>query len=164
MNDEAEFSADERIAWMTLAALMVTLPTAIDAQLKRDAGMNLFEYGILAALADAPEDAVQMTRLADLIAGSVSRLSHAVTRLERHGWAQRRTHHHGPRRTEVALTETGRELLAQVTPLHVREVRRLVLDALTTDQVNQLRHLCDQMLPTVAPGLPALLAATLRTT
>ena len=36
--------ADERHAWMSLIAMLMSVPPAIDAQLKRDSGLNFFEY------------------------------------------------------------------------------------------------------------------------
>src|SRR4051812_6532823 len=76
-------AGDERHAWIALTAVLMTLPPAIDAQLKRDAGINFFEYSILSSLSQAPGRTVRMSELAHLAAGSLSRLSHAVSRLER---------------------------------------------------------------------------------
>src|SRR3954447_20560882 len=61
---------DERAAWMTLISLLMSLPTAIDAQLKRDAGLNFFEYSILAALSRPPGRPVRMNVLALFAGGS----------------------------------------------------------------------------------------------
>src|SRR5262245_12144774 len=85
-------SCEERAAWMTLATVMTGLPAAIEAQLKKDAGVNFFEYSILVALARPQSHSVQMTHLALLAGGSLSRLSHAVSRLERQGLVRRRVH------------------------------------------------------------------------
>ncbi len=48
-------------AWLELAALMVTLPTALDSQLQRDAGISHFEYQVLAMLSTAPDRTLHMT-------------------------------------------------------------------------------------------------------
>src|SRR6478609_11243623 len=68
--------------WKAVVGLLMTLPPALDAQLKRDTGLNNFEYHILASLSDAPTHALPMSDLASIAQGSVSRLSHAVSRLE----------------------------------------------------------------------------------
>ena len=65
--------------------------------------------------------------------GSLSRLSHAVSRLERAGWVERRSCGGAGRRTEARLTDKGWQQIRQTAPGHVREVRRLVIDALTGD-------------------------------
>jgi DNA-binding MarR family transcriptional regulator len=145
----------ERGAWMTLMALLMSLPTAIDAQLKRDSGLNFFEYSILVALARPAERAVQMSSLALLAGGSLSRLSHAVSRLERQGWVRRRVQTGEVRCTEAVLTEEGMAVLAAAAPGHVREARRLVFDALTAEQVCQLRQIARQLVEVAAPDTGA---------
>jgi DNA-binding MarR family transcriptional regulator len=45
---------DEQQAWRALAGALVRLPAALDAQLRRDAGISHFEYQVLALLSEAP--------------------------------------------------------------------------------------------------------------
>lgn len=138
--DEASpVAPDEQQEWRAVAALLAILPSALDAQLRRDAGMNLFEYQVLQALAEAPGRTLVLTHLAETAQGSLSRLSHAVTRFERSGWVRRRTcTTPGVRGTEAWLTEAGLAKLAEATPGHLREVRRLVLDVVTPQQLAAL--------------------------
>lgn len=145
----------ELAAWSTLVALLMTLPTAIDAQLKRDSGLNFFEYSILVALSRPADHAVQMSSLALLAGGSLSRLSHAVSRLERQGWVERRVQTGEVRCIEAVLTEAGMAVLVASAPDHVREARRLVIDALTPDQVGQLRRIARQVVGAAAPDTGA---------
>ena len=131
-------SAQQR-DWRALVALFMTLPPALDAQLKRDAGLNSFEYHVLAALSEAPNRTMVLSSLAGLAQGSLSRLSHAITRLERAGWVQRRScADPGARRTEARLTDAGLAKLEETAPGHVREARRLVVDVLTPEQLAAL--------------------------
>ena len=46
--------AEERQAWLALASTLNRLPAALDAQLRRDAGITHFEYQVLAPLSGAP--------------------------------------------------------------------------------------------------------------
>lgn len=126
--------------WRSLVSLVVALPSALDAQLKRDAGVNGFEYHVLAALSEAPDRTLQLSDLAHLSRGSLSRLSHAVTRLERDGWLTRTvcTGDGAGRRVEATLTEAGWEKVLATAPGHVREARRLVVDVLTPDELRAL--------------------------
>ena len=124
--------------WRSLVALVMLLPGAMDAQLKRDSGLNTFEYHVLASLAEAPHHAVAMTDLAPISRGSVSRLSHAVARMEQAGWVERRSCRDAGRRTAAHLTPAGLSQLEEAAPGHVREARRLVVDALTPDQLDAL--------------------------
>ena len=56
------------------------------------------------------------------------------------------------RHTLVTLTEAGIEHLASAAPGHVAEVRRLVIDPLSDDQLAALRTLSRDLLGTVSPG------------
>jgi DNA-binding MarR family transcriptional regulator len=155
-------NSPERGAWLSLVAMLMSLPTAIDAQLKRDSGINFFEYSILATLARPEERAVQMSSLAVLAGGSLSRLSHAVSRLERQGWVRRRVQTGGETRcTEAVLTAEGMAVLEAAAPGHVREARRLVFDALTPEQVCQLRHIARRLVQVAAPEQAAALDETI---
>src|SRR3954447_12355999 len=145
-DDEVPWLADhERGAWMTLISLMMSLPTAIDAQLKRDSGLNFFEYSILSALSRPPGRAVRMNTLALYAGGSASRLSHAVTRLEKQGWVRREVQLGEVRCTEAMITDKGLAVLEAAAPGHVREARRLVFDAIAAEQVAQLEQICRRL-------------------
>lgn len=137
--DVAWLSSEQLHEWQSLVALLMTLPGALDGQLRRDAGVNLFEYHVLAALSDAPDGTLVLSDLAVLAQGSLSRLSHAITRLERAGWVLRRScTEPGSRRTEARLTDAGWAKLEEVAPDHVRQARRLVIDVLTREQLTAL--------------------------
>lgn len=133
--DVSWLSPDQQRHWRALVALIMTLPPTLDAQLRRDAGVNVFEYHILASLSDAPDRTLVLSDLAVLAQGSLSRLSHAITRLERSGWVERRScPDRGSRRTQARLTDAGFAKLEGVAPSHVRQARRLVVDVLTHEQ------------------------------
>src|ERR1700722_4922829 len=81
--------AEERQAWLALAKTLARLPAALDAQLRRDAGISHFEYQVLALLSEAPGRTLRMSELAMMAEGSLPRLSQVVARLEQHGWGRR---------------------------------------------------------------------------
>jgi DNA-binding MarR family transcriptional regulator len=146
--------------WVALMALVMTLPMSLDAQLKKDAGLNLFEYHVLVELAEAPGRMRVMTELAHHTRGSLSRLSHAVSRLEAAGWVRRRACGGAGRKTEAHLTDEGWQKLRESAPGHVRQARRLVVDALTPDQLAGLgvaaRSVVAATDPEIAATLPML--------
>ncbi|MFC7535489.1 MarR family winged helix-turn-helix transcriptional regulator [Actinoplanes sp. GCM10030250] len=150
-------SDSERHAWVAFSSMLMMVPPAIDAQLKRDSGINFFEYSILASLSNAPDHTVRMSTLADLAYGSLSRLSHAVSRLERQGWVRRRAADNEPRCILAVLTDEGMNALVEAAPNHVREVRRMIFDALTPEQVGQLESIGRQLLLAAAPHMNACL-------
>jgi DNA-binding MarR family transcriptional regulator len=153
-------SGEERAAWVVLVGLFMTVPSAVDTQLRQDSGLNFFDYSILVALAETP--GMQMTNLATLTGGSLSRLSHAVSRLERQGWVRRQVQTGEVRCTEVSITESGQETLDAAAPGHVREVRRLVFDVLTPEQVGQMREVCRRMVEVAGPETARVIGQSTR--
>ncbi|MER8095552.1 MarR family winged helix-turn-helix transcriptional regulator [Streptomyces goshikiensis] len=132
-------NAEERQTWLSLAAMVINLSNALDAQLQRDAQISHFEYQVLAYLSEASARTMRMSELAVLTNGSLSRLSHVVKRLEKQGWVRRTPDPDNGRYTLAVLTETGWEKVVATAPNHVEEVRRLVLDPLTQAQQRTLR-------------------------
>ena len=131
----------EMAAWLPLVHLVTLLPQHLDKQLREDAGIGHVYYQVLAMLSDAPGQELRMGELARCTGTSLSRLSHAVTALERRGWVARCAAEQDRRGQVAQLTAAGRALLEQTAPGHVAEVRRLVFDRLTGDEVDQLRRL-----------------------
>jgi DNA-binding MarR family transcriptional regulator len=133
--------AEESQAWRALAKTLVRLPAALDAQLRRDAGISHFEYGVLALLSEAPGRTLRMSELAMGAGSSLPRLSQVVARLEQRGWVSRAPDPADGRYTLAALTAQGQAKVTQAAPSHVQEVRRLVFDPLTKTQSRQLREI-----------------------
>jgi DNA-binding MarR family transcriptional regulator len=136
-----ELSGEDLETWSALATVLVWLPAALDAQLQRDADVTHFEFGVLYALAHAPERTLRMSVLAGYANSSLSRLSRAATRLETKGWLRRTVDPADGRYTLAILTDLGAQKVVQADPGHVATVRRLVLDPLTQAQARQLREI-----------------------
>ncbi len=126
-------------AWLQLVGTFTLLPAALDSELQRDAGMSHFEFGVMAALSRQPDRRLQLKDLAVVANGSLSRLSHVISRLERRGWVRRASGNKG-RATHAELTNEGYRKLMEAGPIHFREVRRLVFDVLTPEEVKALRQ------------------------
>jgi len=133
-------------AWLPLARLMIKLPAALDAQLRRDAGISHFDYAVLARLSEAPEHTLRMSTLADFANGSLSRLSHVVARLESRGWVTRSPCPDDGRYTDATLTTEGYAKVVATAPGHVDAVRHLVIDPLTRAQLRQLSAITARIL------------------
>src|SRR5690606_25544864 len=130
---------DELETWSSLATLLEWLPAALDAQLLVDSEITHFEYGILYALAHAPETTLRMSVLAGYANSSLSRLSRAAPRLEKRGWMHRMRDPADGRFTLAVLTDAGLTKVDQSSPGHIKAVRRMVIDPLTTTQLKQLK-------------------------
>jgi DNA-binding MarR family transcriptional regulator len=148
--------AGERQAWLAMASLLIRLPSALDAQLERDAGISHFEYMVLAGLSEAPGRTLRMSVLAMLAEGSLPRLSQVVSRLEKRGWVRRSPDPSDGRYTLAILTDEGWAKVAATAPGHVEAVRRLVFDPLTKAQSRQLCDIGRRIMRAIDPGDPCL--------
>ena len=143
--------AEERQAWLALASTLNRLPAALDAQLRRDAGISHFEYQVLALLSEAPGRTLRMSELATMAEGSLPRLSQVVARLEQRGWVRRTPDPADGRYTLATLTDQGQAKVTEAAPGHVQEVRRLVFDPLTKTQSRQLREIGRRIIRAIDP-------------
>lgn len=128
----------ESRAWLGLVAVAELLPTALDAQLRRDADLTHFEFMVLSALRFAPEHTLQLSALAAATNATLARLSHVVTRLDRRGLVERERAVGDARARNARLTDVGRRSLIHAMPGHVDTARHLVIDALTPEQLDAL--------------------------
>jgi DNA-binding MarR family transcriptional regulator len=124
-------------SWRAVIGLLTVLPAALDSDLRRTAGLTMFEYTVLASLSEAPERTLQMSALAAQASASLARLSHVVTRLEGRGWIIREASGRDARATNAVLTAAGWEKVADTAPHHAQAVRDLVVDALSPAQFQQ---------------------------
>ena len=149
--DPRWLDAEERQAWLALASTLNRLPAALDAQLRRDAGISHFEYQVLALLSEAHGRTLRMSELATLAEGSLPRLSQVVARLEQRGWVRRTPDPADGRYTLATLTDQGLAKVTEAAPGHVQEVRRLVFDPLTKTQARQLREISRRIMRAIDP-------------
>ena len=143
--------ADERAAWVRLAAVVELLPGVLEAQLRRDADLSHFEYWVLAMLSEAPERTLRMTALASRTSATLSRLSHVVARLEGRGLLERFPCPEDRRATNARLTPAGWDLVVASAPGHLETVRTYVVDALTPRQITQLSAIAGAILDRIDP-------------
>jgi DNA-binding MarR family transcriptional regulator len=101
--------------------------------------MSHFEFEVMVALSRQPDRSLQLKDLAVVANGSLSRLSHVISRLERRAWVCRRSGTTG-RAKHAELTDEGYRKLMETGPIHLREVRRLVFDVLTPVEVKALNQ------------------------
>lgn len=151
MDDVPWLDSAERRTWLALLATTSRLDDALDRQLQRDADMPLAYYQLLAMLSEAPGRSMRMSDLAAITQSSQSRISHAVKRLETRAWVLRRPCPDDRRSTRAELTAAGYEALVAAAPGHVRAVREHLFDALSAEQVGQLRTILAAVLDRLPP-------------
>ena len=149
--DAPWLTVEEMKCWVGLNGVLIKLPGLLDGQLQRDADLTYFEYMVLAMLSEQPSTRLRMSRLAVLTNGSLSRLSHVAKRLERAGLITRETDTVDRRSTNAILTAAGLSRVRDAAPGHVANVRDLVIDRLTPEQLHQLTAIGDAILQRIDP-------------
>ena len=128
----------EARAWRALQRLRTPLEAALNRQLAKDSGLSTADYAVLVALSEAPGRRLRARDLGMSIGWEKSRLSHQLRRMETRGLVGRQECPTDARGAFLVLTEAGLSALQQAAPGHVTAVRRLMIDALTPDQLDQL--------------------------
>ncbi|MEU4427624.1 MarR family transcriptional regulator [Actinoplanes sp. NPDC024001] len=152
MTDTRWLTREEQETWVNVAQVLMRLPAALDRQLREDTGIPHAYYQILAMLSQEPGRSMRMTDLARVVGSTTSRLSHAVASLEQRGWVQRHACRSDKRGQIACLTDAGMAALEAAAPGHVAEVRRLVFDHLSDDDVACLGAITAKLLPTLHQG------------
>jgi DNA-binding MarR family transcriptional regulator len=139
-------SDEQQRAWRSFVALLIRLPAALDAQFQKDAGISQFDYLVLSSLSEAPDRTLRMSELAALASGSLSRLSHVVSRLEARGWVRREPCGGDGRFINAVLTEEGWQKVVATAPGHVAAVRSLLINTLTEEELLALGAISERVL------------------
>jgi len=139
MSDVRWLNVDEQQVWRGFRTAVTKFTEHLDRQMQRDSGMPMAYYEILVVLSEAPDRALRMSELALNCHSSRSRLSHAVAKLEKEGWVERRACPSDRRGSIAALTDRGFAVLEAAAPGHVAAVREHLFDVLTPEQLVALR-------------------------
>lgn len=139
-------AADEERLWRGWMRLNTELSATLQRDMQGGAHLSMSDYDVLVHLTDSPEGRLRVSDLARLLQWGLSRVSHHVTRMERRGLVARTECAEDGRGAFVAVTAPGRAAIERAAPGHVASVRRLVFDALDTDDVASLGAIVDKML------------------
>lgn len=137
--------------WLSLVSVFTLLPGALDAQLTKDSGLTHYEYMVMSMLAEANDRTLRMSELALRTNASLSRLSHVATKLEKRGLVARAACPDDARATDLRLTRSGLALWLESASGHLAEVRRLVVDNLTVQELATLANINRKLISQLDP-------------
>ena len=120
--------AVEETTWRALARFFVAAPRLLDEDLQRGAHMSLSAYTILLHLSEAPGRSLRITELANRAYLSGSRTTRLVDELIAEQLVTKARNAEDGRGFDVTLTDEGLATLQRAYPVHLRSVRRRVLD------------------------------------
>jgi DNA-binding MarR family transcriptional regulator len=124
-------------AYFALSEAASLLLHQVDQHLRAEGDLSYVQFQLLAHLADAGGP-LTMTQLADGVVYSRSGLTYQAGLLEKAGLITRAPSPDDERATLVAITEEGLALFGRVLSGHVQVVRRMLLDPLSDEDLNQL--------------------------
>ena len=134
-------------AWFGLLHTYAALVRKVDAELAAQHRMSLSAFELLVRLSAAPNDgSLSVTELARQVVISPSRVSRVVDDLGRGGYVERRACSTDARVSYVAITEAGRDLLADASSTFDDAIRHHFLEPLADDEVAQLGAIWDKLL------------------
>ncbi|MFC8797467.1 MarR family winged helix-turn-helix transcriptional regulator [Promicromonospora sp. NPDC057138] len=149
MAEPAPLSPEEWSFWDAWMQAQRLLATEVDRALQHDFGISKAEFSILVKLQAAPDGRMRVTDLAGSLDWEKSRVAHQLTRMERRGLLERSEAGAAGRRTGVALTASGKDVVGRAIRGHERTIRRLALDRLSPEQAVAIgawsRGLIDQL-------------------
>jgi DNA-binding MarR family transcriptional regulator len=121
-------SEQERLLWARYNAVLTTVPGMIDERMRAATGLSRFQFMLLETLARTPDRRLQLADVARVADSSLSRLSHAITRLEDAGLVERETCDTDRRASWAVLTAQGAKAVDDARDQHSRVMREVLLD------------------------------------
>ena len=141
---------EEQRAWRGLVRMTSQLNARGNRQLQDEYGISLADYEVLVVLSEAPEGRLRVFEVADALAWEQSRVSHQLARMQRRGLIAREDCASDARAAFAVLTAAGRAAIERAAPAHVEQVRQLVFDGLSPDQLAALTEITTGVLDRLA--------------
>jgi DNA-binding MarR family transcriptional regulator len=141
---------EEQRAWRGLLRMTSQLNARANRLLQEEYGISLADYEVLVALSEAPEGRLRVFEVADALAWEQSRVSHQLARMQRRGLITREGCATDARGAFAVLTTVGRATIERAAPAHVEQVRQLVFDELSHEQVSALTEITTRVLDRLA--------------
>jgi DNA-binding MarR family transcriptional regulator len=139
-------SDSQQQVWRRWLRVHRELSAALGRDLQQHSELSMPDFEALVHLTDVPEGRLRISALATAMDWERSRLSHHIKRMEARGLVSREGCLEDGRGAFVAITPTGRAAIEQAAPAHVREVRRLFVDALSDEELDELGRITGKLL------------------
>lgn len=131
-------------AWRTLMQMVELLRARIEQQIQATSGLSMADYTVLAVLSEAPDGMMRPYELGRAVDWEKSRMHHQMTRMCKRGLITRERC--GSRGMYAVITAQGLAAIKEAAPSHSHEVRRLVIDRLTPDELDQFAAIATKVL------------------
>jgi DNA-binding MarR family transcriptional regulator len=141
--------------WLTLIRTHAKLWDQLEAQIRRDHGLTMARYDVLAHLEMADGGRLRLSELAASIVLSPSGLSKLLDRMDTSGLIRREPDPDDARSTFATITPRGRALVRRARESHHELLRQLFGGALDDRDVADLGRVLEKVAAAVSPAKPA---------
>ncbi|HET9415935.1 MAG TPA: MarR family transcriptional regulator [Candidatus Limnocylindria bacterium] len=128
-------------AWRAFLRAHARVIRTLERELQDEERLALTDYDVLVQLANAGENRLRMSELADGLLLSRSGATRLVDRLVAEGLIERVMCDTDRRGQWASLTDAGLERLRSATPAHLRGVAEHFLDRLSADDIAALERM-----------------------
>ena len=144
-----------RIQWLSdLIRVEIALWDRINARLKKEHNLSLAFFESLYFIGRSPDGSLRVGDLARALRITVGAASKLVDRIEAAGLIRRELDADDRRASRVALTESGRHLLAEASTTYAAELGSLLDTTLTAAEQQHLHTLIRRLLAAADNGEP----------
>jgi DNA-binding MarR family transcriptional regulator len=132
-------------AFARLLRAHAALTREVNARLVTEHGLSVTDYNCLLALAHSEDGALRRVDLAQQLMLTPSGVTRMLDGLERDGWVKKATCSTDARVTYAVLTDEGRELLEEAGRSHVAQIRELIEDQFSEEELETLVELLGRL-------------------
>ena len=145
MSEVRWLTVEQQRAWRGWVQSCGRVHASLEKSLRAASGLTMDDYEVLTNLSESPKRRMRLSDLASVVVQSPSRLSQRVDRMERDGLVTRQRSTEDGRVFFAVLTDKGMELLVSIAPGHVESVRAVLVDRLSTEEVQFLADLLPRL-------------------
>src|SRR6187402_376095 len=142
-----ETSEREALLWRRYNALLTTVPGMIDERMRTATGLNRFQFMLLDAIDRDSDHRLQLADVARATDSSLSRLSHAISRLEDAGLVTREQCDEDRRASWAVLTPAGVEAVGSARESLEAVMREVLLDRVPAERQEDAIAFLTSLLP-----------------
>jgi DNA-binding MarR family transcriptional regulator len=154
-DESAPDESDWMPVWLTLIRTHAKLWDRLEAQVRRDHGLTMARYDVLAHLDMADGGRLRLGELGASIVLSPSGLSKLLDRMDASGLIRREPDPDDARSTFATITPRGRALVRKARESHHELLRQLFGGALDDRDVADLGRVLEKVAAAVSPAKPA---------
>ena len=132
-------------AFARLMRAHAALTRELSARLLTDHGLSITDYQCLLTLAHAEDGAMRRVDLAEQLLLTPSGVTRLLDGLERDGWVTKGSCSTDARVTYAVLTDEGRDHLEAAGRSHVAQVRELIDDQFSAEELETLVELLGRL-------------------